>query len=419
MSPNVSQRANRETAYTRPVAFLPATSLLPQAPCIAGSDCQLAAGLLRAVVATATEISVRWQQVVVNPGWAERDLSTLARQIHRVAAHLPMTRDRLLQPEPNRPPERLNPQEEAQRDRNAVMAEACAIYDRYFQVERVAAMRFDAFVDQVAATTCHLLDDLPYTLLDRAQVAQIVATIGAMFATLQTKLPPASPSTPAALHTEPASTTTSPYHAFWQQAETQTPAWAEQVAFYRWQVGHHFFDLCAIFCTAALQAAECALREEDAQAGIDALQQAETFLRGTTAAMWYAGDFSAQIYQQIIRPAMVLPGAPAGFSGDQNADYHRLKQAKQQLKKVLRGRYGADLAAMPARLHQAWLRFHEADIENDEQHLLIAAHKVGVDQSLAQKEWQAELPDLAHKQTALDALREMAERRRREFAPAR
>lgn len=415
----MNQLSTRYTAYTRPFMFLPATSRLPQVTHAAEGDCQLDSGLLHAVITTATQLTARWQQVAVIPGWIERDIATLAQQINRVAVHLDATCDSRLPLASTKQPQPLNPQALAQPELNNIMVEACTIYDRYFQVERVAAMRFDTFVGQVAESTCNLLYDLPYTLLDRGQITQIVATIGAMFATIQAKLSPVSQSTPSALSAKQAPATISPYQAAWQQADAHTPAWTEQVAFYRWQVGHHFFDLCAIFCTDALHSAECAIREEAIQTGVHSLEQAETFLRGTTAAMWYAGDFSAQIYQQIIRPSMVMPGTPAGFSGDQNADYNRMKKGKQQLKKLLRECYGNDLVAMHPLLHRSLLRFHEADIENDEQHLLIAAHKVGVDQSLAQKEWQAELPDLAYKQTALDALRETAERRRREFTPAR
>jgi len=412
----VNQSLTREPAYTRPALFLPTTSLMPQVIHAAEGDAQLDNLWLSAVVATATQLTASWQQVAVIPGWIERDIATLAQQINRFAVHLHATCDPRLPPAATRHAQHLNPQALAQHDLNAVMVEACAIYDRYFQVERVAAMRFDAFVGQVAESIGNLLYDLPYTLLDRGQLAQIVATIGAMFATIQTKLSSVRQSTASVLSPGEASVTTSPYHAAWQQAEAHTPAWTEQVAFYRWQVGHHFFDLCAIFCADALQAAERAIREEAIQAGVHSLQQAETFLRGTTAAMWYAGNFSAQIYQQMIRPSMMMPGAPAGFSGDQNADYQCMKQAKQQLKKLLRGCYGNDLATMPPLLHQALLRFHAADIENDEHHLLIAAHTVGADQSLAQKEWQAELPENIYKPTALDVLREMAERKRREFS---
>ena len=76
----------------------------------------------------------------------------------------------------------------------------------------------------------------------------------------------------------------------------------------------------------------------------------------------------------------------------------------------------APLAALPTRLRSAFMNFHEADIVDSEHHLIIAAHKVGTDQSLAQKEWQAELPDHIHRQKAVDVLREMAESKRREFS---
>lgn len=410
----MSQGLTREGVYTCPVVFLPALSLLPPVTVTTERDCHLDRGLLQAVVVAATRLTVHWQQTIPIPGWVERDVAPLLDCISQLAEDLQPTA--LDQRVADDEPPNLTPQGAAQRSVNVVMAEACASYDRYFQVKRVAPMRFATFVGQVAANARNILSDLPYTQLDRAQLAQIIATIGAMFTAIQAKLPPAQQPARAASGPSQFPEVPSAYCAAWQQAKAQSPEWTERVAFYRWRVGHHFFDLCAIFCADALQAAEYAVDRAASELAACYLQQAERFLRGSTTAMWYAGDFPTQIYQQIIRPSMVMAGGQGGFSGDQNADYHCLKQAKQQLKTRLGTRYGKDLAAMPSLLHQALLRFHEADIEGDEQHLLIAAHKVGVDQSLAQKAWQAELPDLAYKPTALDILREMVERKRREFA---
>jgi len=131
--------------------------------------------------------------------------------------------------------------------------------------------------------------------------------------------------------------------------------------------------------------------------------------------MWYAGDFPAVLYRDCVRPSMVMPGKASGFSGDQNADYNRMKETKERLKEFLCQGYGPTLTLLSPRLRQAFMNFHEADIEDNEHHLIIAAHKVGMDQSLAQKEWQAELPTHIHRQKAVDVLREMAESKRREF----
>ena len=161
--------------------------------------------------------------------------------------------------------------------------------------------------------------------------------------------------------------------------------------------------------------AHAAIVEGDEETGEAQLALADSFLRGTTAAMWYAGDFPANLYRDSVRPSMVMPGKTSGFSGDQNADYNRMKDAKERLKEFLRQTYGPNLAGLSPRLRRAFMNFQEADIEDSEHHLMIAAHKVGTDQSLAQKEWQAELPGHIHRQKAVDVLREMAESKRREF----
>lgn len=420
---NEPNRLANAEAYSCPVAFLPARSVLPLAASWAkpGREADQPWGAaLPQVSDAARALAQRWQQAIVISHWLACDLAELDGTLATVALTLPVNHTALRQQASNGQP--LDPEQVAQSDMSAVMAQACAIYDRYFQVTRVHPMRFDLFVAQVTETTRQLLPDLPYTLLDRTQITHLLCAVGAMFSALHAKLADHSQAT---LPTQGApaghSSTGSPYHAAWQQAEANRAAWTAQVAHYRWQVGHHFYDLGAIFCANALRTASDALGATPPNAGCIAtavahLQQAAIFLRGMTAAMWYAGDFPVQTYQQIIRPSMVMPGGSGGFSGDQNADYNRMKQAKQQLKAQLRAMYGEQLATMPAPLRNAFFSFHEADIEDNEHHLLIAAHKVGIDQSLAQKEWQAELPDLAYKQTALDVLREMAEQKRREFA---
>lgn len=421
---NVNQEVTSETAYACPVALLPATSQIPSAQDdVAGHTLEnvsreALASLLQGVIAETAQIVARWQQAILIPAWIERETTGLAQLLDTLASTLQATRAGHLQKVAHE--QSLDPQQMAASDMSQIMAEACAIYDNYFRVERVHLMALDTFIGQVVETARHILHDLPYTLLDQSQISQLMLTIGAMFSTLQTKLPHQDRVVPTLPLSPCRSVTLSSWHTAWLQEEVHTPAWTEQVSHYRWKVGHHFFDLCTIFCADNLQLASCTisdavLDEEAIATAVLHLQQAEIFLRGTTAAIWYAGDFPTSIYQQIIRPSMVMPSAPAGFSGDQNADHSRMKQAKQQLKKRLRAHYSNTLATMPANLYNAFMSFHEADIEDNEHHLLIAAHKVGADQSLAQKEWQAELPDLIHKQTAIDVLREMAERKRREF----
>jgi len=269
----------------------------------------------------------------------------------------------------------------------------------------------------VVRTSQALLFDLPHTLLDRTQIVMLVANVGRMLAVLADRLGATKSATDAA---QPVADLTADRRAAYGRCWLETPGdpagWSQTVAFYRWKVGHHFFDLCTIFCGDALHRTHGAIVAGNEQAGVAELKLADSFLRGTTAAMWYAGDFPANLYRDVIRPSMVMPGRASGFSGDQNADYNRMKDCKEKLKELIRQTPNPALSALSPRLLRAFMDVHEADIEDSEHHLIIAAHKVGTDQSLAQKEWQDELPGYIHRQKAVDVLREMAERKRREFA---
>ncbi|MEM7132154.1 MAG: hypothetical protein AAF702_37960 [Chloroflexota bacterium] len=313
-------------------------------------------------------------------------------------------------------------------DMSKPMAEACTIYDDYFGMMRVSSMEQLQFTAQVVSTCQNVLHDLPYTLLDRMQFTTLIRTMKEMLRVLSA----GDRSLNVDVHSDSknsictwtldrvdsyfANQQQRFYDKSWRDNAIHKDHWAEQVATYRWKVGHHFFNLCAIFCRHALQQVQRAITEESLDGGAKQLQNATQFLRGTTAAMWYASDFPAHIYQAIIRPSMVMPRPPAGFSGDQNADYNRMKEQKEDFKAFLHTCYGPSFSALPASLYQALRDFYEADIQDIEHHVIIAANKVGTDQSLAQKEWLAELPTSpSHAQSAVDILREMAEMRRREY----
>lgn len=393
--------------YCLPVTYLPADSALPVAlPMSVASG--RGQGDLDAVVESASRMKRTLQETLVTPAQLAHLLERLWQPMAAVAA-APIDADES--------PPTFASLTTAAPDFSPVMAAACAIYDQYFGVVRVEPLTLSQFTTQVARTCLALLPDLPHTLLDRAQLNQLIATMMEMFSVLaergqETGGQDTTRHPLLATHHSPPATL---YQQAWQSTDPADRAWCERVAFYRWKVGHHFFNWCAIFCRDALVQAHAAIAADDIDRGAAQLGQAECFLRGSTAAMWYAGDFPARLYQTVIRPSMIMPGAPAGFSGDQNADYNRMKTAKQELKGFLRAHYGQDLVALPSMLRHALLQFHEADIQDNEHHLLIAAQKVGTDQSLAQKEWQAELPAHVYRQHALDILRQMAEMKRREF----
>lgn len=281
-------------------------------------------------------------------------------------------------------------QQIAAHDMNAVMAEACQVYDNYFQVVRVFPVTHLEFTKQVVDTCLHLLLDLPYTLIERTQSIMLLSSMQQIFCVLAATEPASAsrsdaicpnggqPSTACESNHPQAAHQRAAYAERWQSEPMQEAHWIKRLVHYRWTVGHHFFNLCTIFCRHALLEAQQVVADEQWTASVLHLKQAERFLRGTTAAMWSAGDFPARVYQEIIRPSMARPGAAAGFSGDQNADYNRMKDAKQGLKAVLHAQYSLRPDTTPPALWDALMNFHEADVQDVEHHLLIAANKVGL-----------------------------------------
>jgi len=401
--------------YQPPIAFLPGSSARPAIDNHNLVDPVLLCQTIACAVATTEGILARLQNGVVSFGQIESEVTGLDDRLADLSDLLTP-----LLPTESRTvgdvDERAH--QSSVDDFGPLLAEACAIYDSYFGVVRISAMTLLQRAAQVAATAQALLHDLPYTLLDRTQIVMLIANIGRMLAIVAQELAPDadSPASQPASTNRGAEAARQAYSQCWQPKRNDGAEWSQAVAFYRWKVGHHFFDLCTIFCGDALRDAQAALAERNENAAVAALALADSFLRGTTAAMWYAGDFPANLYRDCVRPSMIMPGKTSGFSGDQNADYNRMKDAKDQLKKFLRQAYGPTLAGLSPQARTAFMNFHEADIEDSEHHLIIAAHKVGTDQSLAQKEWQAELPDHIHRQKAVDVLREMAENKRREIS---
>lgn len=413
----VSSDPTFATLYHAPIAFLPTSSTLPELDSGPVDFAPLRQTLDSAVDRT-DRLLDRLQNSVMAFDQIQNQLEDMDDQLAGIADRMAALPGRASSVAAARD-ERAYQSSVA--DFGPLLAEACAVYDDYFGVVRVDGMGLLLLAGQVVETSQAILRDLPYTLLDRAQVVMLVANIGRMLAALAQRLPD-SAGGPIPQAGSTGSAAIDRCHALrgslrlcWQQTDAPD-GWNETVAFYRWKVGHHFFDLCTIFCGDTLGQAHTAIADGDEPRAVEQLALADAYLRGTTAAMWYAADFPANLYRDSIRPSMIMPGKTSGFSGDQNADYNRMKDAKDQLKEFLCQRYGPDLSGLPPRLLRAFMQFHEADIEDNEHHLIIAAHKVGMDQSLAQKEWQDELPAHAHRQMAVDVLREMAESKRREFA---
>ncbi len=171
----------------------------------------------------------------------------------------------------------------------------------------------------------------------------------------------------------------------------------------RWKRGHHTFAIFAIAERAELLAIERALHDNDETKVVAHLRAAAVLRRAIASAQWYASDFPLAVYRDVLRPTMQKTGATGGFSGTLNADYERLKLAREAAVEALFATYGNDGAAWPPEIYAALEALHEMEVQAAEHHVLVAASKVDVDQSLAQK-----AAGTTH-ESAVDVLREIVD----------
>jgi hypothetical protein len=310
------------------------------------------------------------------------------------------------------------------------------IYDQYFNVIRVPGMTLAEFLSQVTITGERLVLDLVNAVLEQDEIIVCVQAIALMLEILLEMLPTGAAGDRGTAYTktnvtgvtpvqgetvydpDPPLGTTSATQAEISDAGAEIGVETERLAFYRWRLGHHFFNLCAIFGQHELKQVCQFLTEQKWQKATESMGRATLFWRATTSAMWYAGNFSAWLYQKLIRPSMVSTRVPNGFSGDQNADYARLKAAKEELKELILT-LPTPFPAEAKSFYLALQNFVQTYVLDNEHHTLIAAAKVGRDTSLFQKEWQKELPEDLLKAkgefSAVKLLREVTELRYREF----
>jgi len=292
-------------------------------------------------------------------------------------------------------------------------------YDRYFKQFRVISITSYQFLAQVAATTQSVLLDLPFTILNIEEILNIIQAIKMMFELITHDFFQDGDQD-TIVHTSSGLLQKSNGYQprwldAWQSPKIDPPEWNCKVAKYRWRVGHHFFNTCAIFCREWLLRANLAIESGDDDRAAELLNIASIFLRATSAATHYAGNFPATTYEQYTRQSMINMKSPNGFSGDQNLDYKRMKQAKDQLRSLVQNNKDRLLANTSALIYEALLQFREVYIEDMERHVLMAAAKVKLDTSLTQKVYQDALPPGMRLKSALDILRDMTNARRKEF----
>ena len=286
------------------------------------------------------------------------------------------------------------------------------VYDEYFNTIRVPEMTAPQFLCQASATAYEVLGDLPFTMLAREEIEVIFTAIYKMFncflpAELD-KVPPVPASYVMQEHNN-----LQALEYLWNTLATNIEQ-RENIAMFRWKVGHHFFNLITTFLTVSTEKAIAAINARDDESAMLHLDRAATFLRAGIACEWYAANFSSDIYAEIVRPSMAMQDVPGGdgFSGDQNAEFNRFKVAKELLKGTLRRKRGS----LSPQVQHAVRQFVEMYVQDGEHHVLLASAMAGTSPSIAQDEWRKDLPDGTPIQSAVDFLRDMVLARRAEFS---
>lgn len=156
-------------------------------------------------------------------------------------------------------------------------------------------------------------------------------------------------------------------------AETVPSVPFEPTPMTRFRVGHAVF---AILCNFATQALRGVLASGVADE--DRLTDAATCVRASTAAMWYSVSFPRDAYAHEVRPLMDAASTKDhGFSGLDNFDFRRLREAWEELADRL-----DEITISSPQAGAALDRLFEVIVEDNEHHVLIAAELVGMLPSL-------------------------------------
>lgn len=286
------------------------------------------------------------------------------------------------------------------------------VYDEYFNTIRVPEMTAPQLLCQCCATVYEVLGDLPFTMLAREEIEVLFTALYKMFnCFLPDEVDNVLPVPVSYLMQEHNNMQGIEY--LWQTMATNE-AQRENIAMFRWKVGHHLFNMLTLFLTVSTERAITEIKNGNDRAVVAHLDRASTFLRAGIACEWYAANFSSDIYATIVRPSMVMQDVPGGdgFSGDQNAEFNRFKTAKEHFKTILRDKRGA----LSLNVEMAVRQFVEMYIQDGEHHVLLASAMAGNSPSIAQDEWLKDLPDGTPMQSAVDFLRNMVLARRAEFS---
>ncbi len=139
----------------------------------------------------------------------------------------------------------------------------------------------------------------------------------------------------------------------------------------RWVRGHRIFMVLIQGLVIAVdELADTVARAESDQAA-EALDLAASLMRASEAALRFAGDFTREEYQDLVRPTLMPPAAPPGLSGLHWRDHEHLVKRLAEVRQLLAG---VDPTLVPLRA-----AFREAYAAAYDAHRFVCARFVGED----------------------------------------
>jgi hypothetical protein len=112
----------------------------------------------------------------------------------------------------------------------------------------------------------------------------------------------------------------------------------------RWKVGHRLFFVLNQGILARLGALAEAVAAGDAAGRTEALRSCSLLLRAAGAALHFTADFAPEHYLDRVRPSMMPPHVPPGFSGLDGRDHQVLIEVFRELRPVFSSLADAEAA---------------------------------------------------------------------------
>lgn len=152
----------------------------------------------------------------------------------------------------------------------------------------------------------------------------------------------------------------------------------------RWKLGHQAFNFILEGMVDSIERSRKFLLSSDHPALSHELTELAFLYRAATSAFNYAAAFDPELYTAAVRPSMMPPFLPEGFSGTLNCKHKEMKHVLQLLQKEL----SVALAPQwPEELKQAWEAVLHAKSENLKNHGLVCSRFVPGGQSLLREHY--------------------------------